>query len=857
VTVPQQPTNPFPDYPVVRLQDDAGEVARRTVLTPPIAEARQRVDEYAAGWAAAGTATPPRRQPVVVGVRGDYGSGKTHLLLDAAARAEERLRPAYPAVRVLRVAAAEADPVAWFRAAVGPGLKALAPWPRAGASDPTPPEGSYLQDLLVALYARAGEQVARQAKLTEAVDEKLKAEPRAIFKLVRDDLLNATAVEEALQKRLREVCRQAGEDVRRALAGLLWQPTADLALRWLAGEALPAADLAVLHLGAPLAAEADAAGVLVAVAALHAELGLPFGLMIDEIEQLTRYDDARGGKRNATWLKRLLEALAGYPVMVFLAGHTSAWEGHEDFIQRLSPGALIDMRALSGEDVLTLLLRPRVPRGVFHEAEAAALAEAGRGNIRVILSLCRLLFEDSNGFDHLLTAEQVRAAAERLQRRLTLDEAARRFAGLLGDLGLAVRERATLGRLPFDLAGYRDGRPALVADFRHALTQSHFADAARQFAAKLAEVRGAEPQLLGCLVADGNVDADVAEVRSALRDEAGRRILIVDLNRPAALDRARGELSARLSGGPPSDATEAQLAAVRADNARLATELADARRRQDDELARRLAQQQASAQAQLEAIKADLARTNAALAEKLAALEKSRVDELKEVYERLDKERRAAARRNAPVVSPQPGEADPRTHELYNELRASLSGWTALRYALSSRPLAGRRAVNSYFQHLIRVRIPRLFSTSLILFVACLLTFIGFFGPRLASIWGDDWVLNVLSSVQRVCLGFAAAGWVYLLWIIPTRAGQFNSYFEQCNHLLRQLYLSNARPNDLLTAYELFQGILEYLGPGAGRRALREVLYSPDAADAREILSRLGRIHPRLSSTVSEGSPPR
>ena len=41
-------------------------------------------------------------------------------------------------------------------------------------------------------------------------------------------------------------------------------------------------------------------------------------------------------KRNVTWLKRLLEGLAGQHMLMLVASHLSAWEKHTDYLERFS-----------------------------------------------------------------------------------------------------------------------------------------------------------------------------------------------------------------------------------------------------------------------------------------------------------------------------------------------------------------------------------------------------------------------------------------------------------------------------------------------------------------------------------------
>lgn len=137
--------NPFPEYPVSRLDEPLAPGSAHTARTGPIARERQIIDR----WLREREARPGGPAPLIVAVRGDYGSGKTHLLLDAMVNLDtglgERNRPS-----LLPVAAIAGRPLDWYRAVIGPRLADLP-----------------LGELVIGLYARAGQEVADRATLTE------------------------------------------------------------------------------------------------------------------------------------------------------------------------------------------------------------------------------------------------------------------------------------------------------------------------------------------------------------------------------------------------------------------------------------------------------------------------------------------------------------------------------------------------------------------------------------------------------------------------------------------------------------------------------------------------------------------
>ena len=369
--------NPFPDYPVVRLIDDAASLNRSTVVTDAIGRSRKFVQDFVDLWTRPDGPTDRVAGAVIVGVRGDDGTGKTHLLLDAIGQLRLGLASRYEPITTVRVATLEADPVTWYRAVIGPAIKGLP-----------------LSSILTALYARAGAIVAGETKLTQPAVQRLQEKPNEIYKLVREDMLGATAVEQRFASLLNEICADVCEPVRAAFKGLVWAETSSSAEKWIAGESIAPDELGRLHISGTFA-DAEAAGVVVGLAAIHRYLNRPFCLFVDELEHFARFDTASGGKANVTWLKRLLEGLGNNGALVFVSGHWSAWEAHSDYLDRFSHMRPLQPYA-SDATILSRTVAVRVP-GIspprFKDA-AEAIATCTQGNMRRTLSLCNALFRD-------------------------------------------------------------------------------------------------------------------------------------------------------------------------------------------------------------------------------------------------------------------------------------------------------------------------------------------------------------------------------------------------------------------------------------------------------------------------------
>src|SRR5262249_35357739 len=107
--------NPFPDYPVAKLTDDSSELFRSTIPTRGIDVSRELVQGYVAQWRGPRVLESYKPKPTILAVEGDYGTGKTHLLLDALAQFQQAFIDTFPEALCLRFACLEADILSWYR----------------------------------------------------------------------------------------------------------------------------------------------------------------------------------------------------------------------------------------------------------------------------------------------------------------------------------------------------------------------------------------------------------------------------------------------------------------------------------------------------------------------------------------------------------------------------------------------------------------------------------------------------------------------------------------------------------------------------------------------------------------------
>ncbi len=289
--------------------------------------------------------------------------------------------------------------------------------------------------------------------------------------------------------------------------------------------------------------------VLLAVAALHLAAGRAFGLFVDEAEHFLR-TDTEVGRENATSMKRLLEGLAKYGTVVFVAGHWSAWEALPDYLDRFSPSEPLDLLRLTADDVQNIVAS-RMRDKVLTREQAALVADLTGGGMRATMSLLRELFEKSDGFTGKLPLDEITSAAQALKRRPSPESVLLRVHGLLEQLGFSVaREQRVAPGILFDLVASQAGRPRVLVTIRHASHELAQADQVLRMIEQMREVNRVYPEAIGCFLAETRLDA---EVRNAIPAGSARRVLLSDTTSPDFVSDLSGQLA------PLLQASEAQV----------------------------------------------------------------------------------------------------------------------------------------------------------------------------------------------------------------------------------------------------------------------------------------------------------
>jgi hypothetical protein len=172
-------SNPFPTYQTVNLTDSPEQVHKRTVETPEIGRARKLLEEYEKHFGAEVSKIPHR--PILVAVAGDYGTGKTHLLMEVASQFNKL--KAFDGI-ILSWIAPEDTPSAWFRA------------------QPNPLNNVPFEAIMEAVFNQVAIKVAQSSKLTRKHADEIKEDPEVLSDLFAAGKINFSVVDEAYHKEM-------------------------------------------------------------------------------------------------------------------------------------------------------------------------------------------------------------------------------------------------------------------------------------------------------------------------------------------------------------------------------------------------------------------------------------------------------------------------------------------------------------------------------------------------------------------------------------------------------------------------------------------------------------------------------
>jgi hypothetical protein len=514
-------SNPFPSYPVIRLNDDSVDILSVTVRTPDILRITEYIDDFCQQY------DPENRSTLVVGIKGDYGSGKTHLVKYALSYLQKSLGNSVEATQIA-VSATEEGAFGWYRHAIGPALRSI-----------------NIAKLLELLVAEAAKNVASRAHITKQIIKILEQEPAKVWRLFSDDEVDTTEVHRAYREMLGGLCDSTTDSARRVLEKVPYGETKELALSWLCAVELDRSDLERLGVESNLESINEATGIIEGIAAISRHVQQPFIFVIDEFEHLARFDKP-GERSNVTWTKRLIEGLATRKAIVFISGHLDAWIQLSDFEDRFSPGnPAISLLNISKGDVLEIV-KARMPHEYeFGEKQARDVVDLTGGRMREVMSLLSAIYKESNGMQRALGTEEIASVSGELKQRPNLTNVIVSVHGTLERLGLAVslEEESTSG-FHLDLSGFSEGHLRVAVKVDHVATERTYIENVHLFNEQILKIRESYDGVIGVYLARGNIDDQYLVEQEKLKAHG---IFFFDLDEREVLTRLERLLDEALS----------------------------------------------------------------------------------------------------------------------------------------------------------------------------------------------------------------------------------------------------------------------------------------------------------------------
>jgi len=571
----------------------------------------------------------------------------------------------------------------------------------------------------------------------------LQDNPARIRDLVRDNHLSVDEVGREFEKQLGIICEDYEPTIRRVLSRLVSSETEGFARKWIRGTTLIAREAELLGVPPAIESAEQASAVIGAIAAIHKAIKRPFLMLVDELEHFARYDQAHDSKGNITWLKRLLEELADAGALALVAGHWSAWDTTKDYLDRFPQYAPIDLVKLEPTDITSILRTrlPALPKG-FGDAQAQVIAKVTNGNMRRVMSLCNLLFRQTNGFAIAPEERQIHEAWTSVAQRISQEQALEQIVGMLEPRGFVIDAGAQFHSIPFDLVATRDDGRAILVQAKHSNNQGAHYDAARHFIDKLVSVASSAPRAVGMFLANGSIDDELLEI---LRGGNMRNLLWFDLTSRDAMEKIRTEISA-IDGQPSSNARAASKSSSKSGSNRAPSA--------ENDVA-------AASESVIEAQTALLRAQNAELEKRLQELDARRHRETQELNERLDRVSREAKSPRYDSVRDETKISPERARASYEAMLEPPSLNRKLRYL--GRPLA-------------------LGIVYIVIGLFLLVTRDYFFEPFAKSGHTNQILL-------AICILTGIALPVFGAWMIWRRYSKVADYFEFSRQAIRDLYV--------------------------------------------------------------------
>jgi Cdc6-like AAA superfamily ATPase len=461
----------------------------------------------------------PGREGLIFGVRGRFGSGKTHLVHQLMDTLREQKQVGVKTIYakadqpdILHVYVSQlmaAFNLKDFHVAYGLHLAKLFRLKMPVEMQPSAPDEKTLL------------QIAK-----EQLEPRLKKDPATFLSMVKEDLLPVSGLQRELSE---DVAAQTTDgiaaDLARAYAHLSGETLGPLAAKWLKGEKLSLAEQK--NLGLQAAHNIDTKESV--LQALHFLLGAwnkaGFSLMfaLDEIERFSSRGTDEDRQKASSLIKDLAEVFKSTGHVLLLVGENGAW--------RTLPPDVYDR--VKRDDIIEIQLADHEARGIlnvycqsakttvnalFEEPGVNLLYEASGHNVRRMLDLANKSFDNAHteGTNRVLERHVQMAASQDLSDKENVERIERAINSIAAEQGYTVQRAATLGSISFNMLLSKPDSARVAIELKKAVFKLDEVETARAIITYSRNLRQEYRDVRFCVVIVGY---STKEVRAELLDK--------------------------------------------------------------------------------------------------------------------------------------------------------------------------------------------------------------------------------------------------------------------------------------------------------------------------------------------------
>ena len=500
---------PFPRTLVVSLEGETSiEVLSTEKLCtyelPAYLQAKQKLESYFTDYG-----SDDQQSGVTLGIKGAYGSGKTHLLrylMQTACSTDKNRKQVY-------VKAESSDFLTLYR--------------RIMAQI----DYSVLDQINTVWLSQVAKLEAGKRGITKGAVEVLDKDPSSVYEYLNKRLLSPSAVEKTYLTWVQEIVHY--EDFLKAISYLSDPLLGRDSYNWFLSREVSPNNLRRLGIKQSIDSIDMAKAALRFWVTVFGRADQPFLLYIDQLERLLLDTSSDIRSTNLGVLHSLAEIFSREHGFLCLAGVTEAWSDlPQDFFDRLH--LLVDLPSLSFEETLNLVkiyLSPSVEfqpysKGTesyiypYTEAAVGEMLRISQGNIRRILRLGYRTFEEAAPDKSIIDIGEVEKASRSLNekyfnRQTILDE----ISIFLRKSNLAfVSEPKLPNNIGLDIAIPSAEAPEVLIEVSDAIFYEDEAQEAIKFIDNAKDIRNYFPYVKLMLVVSGYLSSEVQKGLSQIVD---------------------------------------------------------------------------------------------------------------------------------------------------------------------------------------------------------------------------------------------------------------------------------------------------------------------------------------------------